>query len=274
MSLDRPSLAAIQRQFYALVTAPEGVGQALAEAGRGPRDLETMVVSDGKLDAVSRLDVYANMYFYRILEVLREAYPKVTAVVGDAAFHNLVTAYLLACPPAHPSLAFTGDRLPAFIAGHPLAEERPWLVPLAHLERAYVEIFDGPDATTVSLDDLRGLPPAELMAVPLALIPCHRLLAHNFAIDPLWRAIDDGRLPEPVVVSAEREVILAWRHDVDVSHRVIDGEERPLLALAAAGTTVERLCEEVNAGSTGEAAQKVFQLLGRWLADGVLIRPP
>jgi hypothetical protein len=126
-----PSLAEIQERFYALVTAPEGVGKALVERGLAPEDLARMVVGDARLGAVARLDVYANMYFFRILDVLREAYPKLTAAVGDSAFHDLITDYLLACPPAHPSVAHAGDRLPQFLSTHPLALERPWLLPLA-----------------------------------------------------------------------------------------------------------------------------------------------
>ena len=76
-------------------------------------------MADAKLSAVDRLDVYANMYFFRMLDVLRDDYAKVVAVVGDDAFHNLVTDYLVACRPAHPSLREVGARLPGFLARHP-----------------------------------------------------------------------------------------------------------------------------------------------------------
>jgi hypothetical protein len=270
MSPEARTLAEIQERFYALVTAPEGVGQALAAAGLGPRDLDGLVIGDGRLDAVARLDVYANMYFYRILDVLRDAYPRLVEALGDAAFHNLVTDYLLACPPRHPSIAFVGDRLPPFIAGHALGAERPWLAPLAGLERAYTELHDGPDADPLGLDEVRGLPPEELAGLPLALIPCHRVLEHPFAIDPLWRALDEKRAPGDL--AREPEILLVWRQGVEVHHRVIDGEERALLAQAATGTTLQRLCEEVAGESTEAAAQKVFNLVGRWLADGLARR--
>src|SRR4051812_15686158 len=185
-------LADIQARFYALVTAPEGVAQGLATAGLAAADLEAIVKGDGRLGAVARLDVYANMYFYRLLDVLRDAYPRLCAAVGDPTFHNLVTDYLVACPPAHPSIAFAGERLPSFLAGHPLAAERPWLVPLAVVDRTYVELFDGPDAEPLTLDQLRALPPAELATSSLRLVPCHRVLEHGFLLDPLWRAPGQG----------------------------------------------------------------------------------
>jgi hypothetical protein len=229
-------LADLQERFYALVTAPEGVAKALGEDS-----LADVIAGDERLDAVARLDIYASMYFYRLLDVLRDAYPRVLAELGDAAFHNLVTDYLLACPPAHPNIVEAGARLPQFLAGHPLGKERPTLAALAWLERARIEVFDGPDAPTLTLDAVRGLPPDEIPSLRLALIPCHRLV--------------DGHL--------------VWRQGVDVYDRAVDDEERDLLALAAAGTTLGALCERV-AGDVAEAAQRVFNLVGRWIADGLV----
>jgi hypothetical protein len=263
---DPRSLAALQQRFYALVTAPEGVAPALA-AEPGPRP-EEWVRGDARLGAVARLDVYANMYFYRLLDVLREAYPKVTAAAGDVPFHNLITEYLVACRPRHPSIEFAGERLPAFVAQHPLGREQPWLVPLARLERAYTELFDGPDAETLSLDQVRALPPEQLTTRPLTLIPCHRVLAHDFSLDPYWRALDAGE--EAAAPARQREVLLVWRQDLEVFHRPVDQAEEALLAAAREGASIQQLCEAVAAESTEAAAQQVFQTVARWLGDGLV----
>jgi hypothetical protein len=231
-------LAQIQRRFYELVTAPEGVAKALGEGS-----LDDLISGDGRLDAVARLDIYANMYFYRLLEVLEEAYPRVLGAVDKDAFHNLITDYLIACPPAHPNIVEAGARLPGYLAGHSLATARPWLPALATLERTRVELFDGPDAPALALDDIRQLSPEEIAKLPLRLIPCHRLLDH--------------------------ETLLVWRQDVDVFHRAIEPEERPLLALAVNGTTLAELCEHAE-GYVEDAAQRVFTLVGRWVSEGLL----
>jgi len=190
-----PSLREVQARFYELVTAPEGVARALAARGELPADLERLIMSANALSAVDRLDIYANMYFYRILDVLRGDYPKLLAVVGDAAFHNVATDYLLACRPADPSLRNAGDRLPGFVRTHALGLERPWLADLAALERQRIEVFDARDADPLTLERLRTLAPDAFAQLSIRLIPAHALLRVEHAVEDVWQAIEERRVP-------------------------------------------------------------------------------
>ena len=281
-----PDLAALQALFYDLVTAPSGVGPGLAARGLGPAALDSLVVGDERLSAIARLDVYANMYFYRILDVLRGEYPRVLSAVGEVAFHNLATEYLLAFRPAHPSLREVGARLPGFLAGHGVANERPWLAPLARLERAHRELFDGPDADALTMEALRGLAPEAFVAFPVALVPCHAVLEQAHALAPVWEPLGAGR----VVVPAEAaETLLVWRERLAVRHRAIpDPAERAMLGAVAAGATLGSLCEVFVAAAAAEPgsagavtvdgapvaaalAAGAFQVLARWVDDGLLV---
>jgi hypothetical protein len=107
-------LADTQARFATLVTARDSVAEIAARDGDDRAAVDTMIVGDARLSAVERLDVYASMYFVRIHDVLRGDYARTLAVVGGEAFHGLVTDYLQACPPAHPSLREAGARLPDF----------------------------------------------------------------------------------------------------------------------------------------------------------------
>ncbi|HET6281853.1 MAG TPA: DNA-binding domain-containing protein [Polyangia bacterium] len=265
-----PALAALQDRFYGLVTAPESVAATLLARGQTPAALDGFVIGDDQLSGAERLDIYANMYFFRILDVLRDAYPKVVAAVGDAGFHNLITEYLVACPPAHHSIARAGDRLPAFLERHALCEARPWLAELAVLERQYVELFDGPDSVALTVEQLRSLTPAEITTLALAPVPCHAVLANEFAIADLWARLDAGG--EAGEVSAAPEAMVVWRQDITVYHRRLDDDELPLLRLVQAGTTIAALCDVVGQGSgdVEQAALRVFALLHCWVKDGLL----
>jgi hypothetical protein len=295
-------LAEVQGQLYDLITAPEGARKRLAELGRAPRDLEAMVRSSGQLSAVERVDIYANMYFFRILEVLADEYAKIVTLVGGDVFHNLVTDYLLACRPAHPSLREVGARLPAYLAYHPLTEARPWLSELARLERTRLELFDGPDAEILTFDAVRAMPPEALPELALRAIPCQAVVRVEHVIAPLWRALeavsdethaDEGRANEARTARIDSdagrnegrpqqdhhstdpprsvETILVWRQAFNVFHRVLDPDEVPCLSLVEAGATFATLCERLSEGRAAEAAaQRAYELLARWLSDGLL----
>ena len=191
-----------------------------------------------------------------------------------AAFHDLITDYLLAERPAHPSLREVGARLPDYLAGHGLAASAPGIAALARLERTHRALFDGPDALPLTMDDLRALAPEDFVALAVRLIPCHALLAHQPAWSTVWEGPRAGDSVEP---DASAEVVLAWRQGFTVRHRAVgDDGERAMLARAARGATLGQLCETFVAASPSyeEAALagQAFAVLARWVDDGVLTR--
>ena len=267
------SLFEVQATLYDLITAPEGVAKRLSELSRLPVDLESIVKPTAGLSAVERVDIYANMYFYRIRDVLREEFPKTVTVMGDDAFHNLVTDYLVACRPAHPSLREAGARLPDFLARHPSIEGRAWVAELARLERAHLELYDGPDAEVLTLDELRALPPDDLPGLVLQAIPSHAVLRNRFAISEAWKALAPGE--SAGAASNDAETLLVWRQDIEVFHRVVDAVEGPVLALIRDGARFEAVCERLlEAVPEDQAAIRAFEILGRWVADGLIAAHP
>jgi len=265
-------LADTQARFHALVTAREDVATIAARDPAVRTSIEAMVAGDARLSAVDRLDVYASMYFVRIHDVLRDELARTAAVLGGEAFHALVTDYLQACPPAHPSLREVGARLPAFLAAHALAADCPWVAELARLERARLEVFDGPDAAPLTIAALRDTAPGRFGALRLRLIPAHRLLAGRFTISETWRAADPSGKPP----HAEPETLIVWRRDVDVFHRAVDADEARWFTRLAGEKEIafEALCAELGeTRSNEEAAARAFELVARWAGEELLAAP-
>jgi hypothetical protein len=265
------SLRETQQLFWQLITAPEGVTDGLRQLDMKPAELAGILGGDERLDASQRLDIYANMYFWRLADILRGDYSAVAAAAGDERFHNLVTDYLLACPSEHPSVRNVGARLPDYLATHALGLERPWLAELARLERTRIELFDGPDADSLTLDELRALPTDAYVSLPLPLIPSHRLLDVSCAIEDVWRAADAGEelpIPEPGA-----RTLLIWRQDLAVYHRAIEPLELQLLTRARDGAPFGVLCDLVaETLPIDEAAPAAFKHLATWLTDGLIAR--
>jgi hypothetical protein len=277
---DAPSLRELQRQLLDLIRAAEGVDQGLAVLGLDGDDLAHVVAGDDRLSAIGRVAIYNDMYFFRLLDVLRGAFPKMLQVLGDDRFAALATDYLEAHPSRHPSLRYLGARLPAFM-GEP-ARSRPhmgrlprWSADLAALEWERYDVFDEADAPALTLAELKGLPAQQFASLPVRLVPAHRLVRTKFAVETAWRALaKEGSTTAP---RAQARTLLVWRQDTMVYHRPVDEVEAAALELAQEGTTFGVLCERIASAlalapdiDAAEVATTAFRVLGRWAEDGLV----
>jgi hypothetical protein len=272
-----PSLRELQQRLFSLIRAPDGVADGLDRLGMDEEDVGAFVAGDERLSPLGRVAIYADMYFLRLLDVLRGAFPKVVDVLEDDAFAALATDYLEAHPSRNPSLRYLGDRLPAFMrepdAARPHTGELPlWLADLAALEWQRYDVFDAADAPVLAMATLQGLPPEAFASLPVRLVPGHRIVQTVFAVETTWRALSKGTTAGAPEASAR--TLLVWRQETFVYHRTVDPIEEAALALARDGTTFGVVCEAIAAsleGDADEAAPIAFKLLARWVKDGLLV---
>lgn len=237
-------LAALQRQFYDRVTAG---------------------ASDDGLVASGAIEIYANMYASRLHDALADDYPKLRAALGDEAFTPLVWRYLRACPPTSFTLRDAGLAMPGWLRANPHAP--PWAADLAALERARIEVFDGPDASPLLQDDVVALG-EQLPELRLRWVPSSVVVPLAWAVDDLWSAIEDEQPGfEP---AAESRVVLVWRRDSSVLHRTLDPDEGTLATAVAGGSTFAELCEILGEMHGEDAGARAAELLLRWLGAQAL----
>ncbi len=266
------SLAETQRRLRELLAAPSGVGAALAS----PEEREAcaaLLRGARGVDALARLEVYANAYFARIRDVLAECFPASAASLGEPVFDDLVTAYLLAHPPHHFSIRRVGDALPAFLAsedgGLPFRRRAPALADLAALECARLDAFDALDSPVLGREALAMLAPERWGALRLRFVPSLRLLRLAWPVEKLWAAHEHGE-PVPEIAPVAHATCV-WRRDERVLHRSIDALEGDCLGAAHAGESFGALCERVSlARGEDEAPALAAGLLAGWLDAGLL----
>jgi len=281
-----PPLRELQDLVWRLIAAPEGVARgaaALVREGRlASEDLGALVPDDARMSAVEHLDVYADMYFYRLRDCLAEDFPKLSRRIGPARWNDLVTDYLLAHPPSHFSLRELGRALPGFVARHPLGAEVPLLADLARLEWARVDVFDEADAAPLTREDLLAAASRDPEERVLGLVPASRLLGLDRSVLPLWRHLEEVQASEAVdeappglEARGEVGVVLVWRRGFAVWHRSAEPDEGHCLEALADGTATlsglgELLLESQGEGAGGDpdrAAERLATLLQGWLAD-------
>ncbi len=262
-------LREVQELVWRLLVAPEGVAKGAAELRRAGvlagDDLSFLVRSDQRLGAVERLDIYADMYFYRLRDCLAEDYPKLCSVLGAERFHNLVTDYLLAQPPTHFSLRELGRALPGFLASHPLSGELAALADLARLEWARVDVFDERDAPPLSRSRLLEQPAAGLR---FRLVPAARLLPVAESVLPVWKQIEAGGQPseDACRTGGEPRTALVWRKGFAIFHRSLAADEaRCLEAARAAPIDVARLGELLLGARPDLPPERLAERLAGWL---------
>lgn len=265
-------LKQLESILYRLITAASGVAEGLAGETYLPAGgLDAIVRGDDRLSAEQRVDIYANMYFYRLLDVLKEDFPATLSVLGDDNFHNLATGYLLEYPPTEPSVLYCGRYLADYLRAHPISAA-PYIADLATLERAVVEVFHGPDAPVLEPDGLRAIAPEKWPRFKLRTHPALQILKLEWRVAELLRAVEERREWKPADAGVVE--VMVWRQGARVFYRELEKVEERAIAAASKGVTFAKICDLVAADCDAplDSVAELNRLLARWLGDGILTR--
>jgi len=265
------SLAATQRLLYRLITAPNGVEEGLvAEKNLPPAGISALVRGDARTSATERVEIYANMYFYRLLDAIKEDFPATFIVLGEVNFHNLITGYLVEYPPGDPSINEASRHLAEFARKAPSLENWPFLADLIRLERMLVEVFLGPDAEPLGVESMSAVPAAKWQSLQISVHPGVQVINSEWRVDEIIRAVESGQpLSEP---RCEPGAIMVWRKNYAVNYRALDDLERSALGMIRRGCLFGAMCEAIAAERGDSATMAAMsRMLLRWIADGVLV---
>jgi hypothetical protein len=262
------SLAALQARLFRLITARHNVGETLVARNLPDSHVTAHILGDDRLDALGRLNIYNNMYFFRLLEdVLQADYPTVAAWLGAERFGALVADYLQACPSTQPSVRYASQRLPTFLKTWETPSTPSWLPALAALEWSRVDVFDAADDEALTLAQVQG--DMDLPSLSLVAVGAHRTVTSSHAIADVWRAVEAGQ--EPREPEAKPCTLLVWREDAMVYHRALSTDEAALWPKLQRGLPFGELCEHLGQTYPDErAAAMAAQLLTDWISDRLL----
>jgi Putative DNA-binding domain len=280
-SADEFGLAELQGLLYRLITAPTGVDEAVShERALHVRGLEAVIAGNKRLSARDRLSIYANSYFYRLLDIFKEDFACTYTVLGEVDFHNLITSYLIKYPPSEPSILYAGRHLPHYLEttsgrAHAPAEHVAFLADLARLERACIEVFHSVDAEALEQTSLRDLAPESWPAIRIRLHPAAQIFDIEWRVDTLMTAIKEGRDWEPPEHASA--TILVWRKQWRIHYRALEPGERAALKTAAGRADFASICASLAMELNGtvdvtELTTIINRMLMSWLRDGLLIR--
>ncbi|MDX1385958.1 MAG: DNA-binding domain-containing protein [bacterium] len=273
-------LEEIQRLFWQLTQAPEGVTKKFAmlrAAGDSPVEELNQLISEGKPgQALKRMEVYAQMYFWRIFESLEEDFALTAALLGKSQFHRSVVEYLKCFPSRTYDLALVGKNFPRFLQNfcNPLENPKGLLTELAGLEWQVIEVSREADSQALTETKLKEIPADQWEELKLQRIPASRVFLTHFDLMNPWRKkVTEGENPKVQDFVPMEQKLVLWRQNYDLQLQDIPSTEADLLLFLQEPRTFSQLCELCYEIDPESAPQLAAQFLKRWVDWGLLLSP-
>lgn len=146
----------------------------------------TALVRAGKLSAARRLEIYRFNILSNLCGALKDIYPVVLTIVGDAFFQHAAEQFVRAHPSCSGDLNQFGGEWPPFLAGYAYAAALSYLPDVANLEWAWHKAFHAADTPLLDLHRLAEVPPEGHGALRFALHPSARLIQSRYPILRIW----------------------------------------------------------------------------------------
>jgi hypothetical protein len=269
MSLrEAPPLATLERWMQTVVMHPDGAGPGVRSAAarrllpRSAKALRSVVLPSKALTSVERLNIYAHMYYARLLEVLENEYPTTRRILGDEDFWRACRAYVHRHPSRHRTLNSLSEQFPAFLGRHLPRRNRSGLaVNVARIERAMEDVFDAPRAEPLTAAEFAAISAEEWGRVRLRVNPALKFLKLRYPANAYMNAVrgkGKPRVPRP-----RTTFVIVFRRDFTVFRRDQQPEQFRLLQALAAGRTLAQAVRG-SVGRRRESADELAVTLGAW----------
>ena len=230
------------------------------------------IVSTGKIQAQTRMDVYENAYRLRLIDTLTENFTGLNGLAGDTQFEQIARQYINSVPSTHKNIRWYGDHLAGFLRDHAPWNTQPVLAEMADVDWHILLAFDAGNTPRVDEQAIMALPVNAWETLRFIFHPSvNRLdLTHNvFKFrKQLISESDDIAAPEKF------ENITAWviwRYQLKQLYRSMQVDEAWAMDQALLGTSFPDLCEGLCEWIDPEhAAARAAGFLKQWVTDGLI----
>lgn len=265
------ALDEIERWFQAQITGPHEARTRKASEKRS--SASERIRPARHLDPAARVEIYSEMYYARLHDVLADEFVATRALCGHHEFHRVVRAYLREHPSRHYSLNPLGRKLPEFLAGPFKIARKGVLHDVAKLENAMSVIVDAPASPVLTPDDVARVPPEAWSRARPRLVDALEVHAFEYRANDIVRALRHG---EPAPSLARRRTwTVVWRKDWVVWRMNVDEAMHAVLASLRDGRT---LAEAIEAGASAfhgppeDLQARVSQSFREWIGEGFFSR--
>ena len=280
-------LRLFQRMMATAVTRPLSADDGLQAKWIDGRSMEKVasefIKPNDRLTSFERLQLYNQMYWFRLFDAIRDDCPGLQAALGERAFGRLAQAYLARYPSRSFTLRNLSSRLVQFIGQRPslTAPHTALALEIARFEWAQTVAFDGESKPVVSAAVLARTPPGRLR---LGLQPYVTLLDLRHPIDSYvisvkrrdamrseasntpdsagsaWKPVRRAPLPRP-----SRTLVAVHRHNNRLYYKRLDPGAFRILEALSQGRPLTRA---IAAAGPGVKPARVRNWFKSWMALG------
>jgi hypothetical protein len=267
----QPRLATLERWMQAVVMHPGGAAAGLRSkpaktlVGDAVRNLGNVVLPSKQLTSVERLEIYAYMYYARLVEVMEGEYPTTRQVLGAPAFAAACRRFVAKNPSRTRTLNSMSAKFPDFLARTlPKTNRNGLAVDVARIERAMEDVFDAPRAEPMTAAQFAALGAGATGRARLRVTPALRMLRLRYPANDYMTAVrrgDKPRIPRPRATA-----VIVFRRGFQVFRRDQEPEQWKLLASLVAGKPLAAAVRTSVRGG-GASAERVAKRIGRWFEE-------
>lgn len=272
------SLSQLQKWMRWVITDPRGVESALLDPNptglperyQSPQASGYSLVSKSLDHSVeNRLSVYAEGYFFRLLESLETDFKRLRLLMGELEFQLLISEYLKVYPSTNFNIGEVGLQLPQFFK---LNNDNECWCEAAEFDLKILQVFYTVDGPTLDPKSFETLSEEDWENLRLEIDLSVKLLTSCWPLEKFW-GLD---FPSAPFQKAENQKnYLLWRKHYRVEFKEMTALEAAALNQLMAGKslsqTIENLDETFSQLSMPEhLSQQVMEFFGRWISDGII----
>jgi hypothetical protein len=272
-------LQTLERWMQAVVMHPEGAEPGLRSrparrlVPRAASDLGAVVLPSRSLTSIERLEIYAHMYFARLIEIMEAEYPTTRQILGTHEFAVACRRFVARNPSRSRTLGSLSAKFPKFLARSlPRGHRNGLAIDVARIERAMEDVFDERRAEPMTAGEFAAIGADHWDRVRLSVTPALRLLKLRYPANDYMNAVRGGskpRIPKPRATFA-----IVYRRRYSVFRRDQEPEQFKLLAALASGRVLAAAVRASIGGRSGSAdrlAVKLGAWFREWAAAGVFV---
>lgn len=200
------------------------------------------IINTSKIPALSRLEIYRDAYYLRLLEILQQDYNGLYTLLGDEQFDQLCRHYINDHPSQFRSVRWFGQYLPDYIQDFTPYKDHPYLVEMAKFEWLLTEAFDSVDCSTISVEEVTKIQPEYWPEMYFKLHPSIRRLNLNWNTVPLWNAIKD----KSEMISPQKSDVpvnwIIWRIGTDTQFYSLSADQAYVIDAMMKGENFGSIC--------------------------------